>query len=223
MANITDFISQVKTQGLMRLANYSVVIGTPISLLQFGITHLEKIQMFCDSISIPGSNIASAPNRSYGEVREAPYEKLYGTITLTFFVDNTMQTKQLFDNWINTIQNPVNRTFEFYNNYVTDILIHVENIQEESKYDIKIFECYPKVVSPIQMGYGLTEVMKLEVEFNYKYWKQLKAEETESFLTPADYNLGYNDAWMQDYSKFQKQFNTYVPESTGIFTGITKF
>jgi hypothetical protein len=220
MANITDFIAGIKTQGLMRLANYSVDITTPRGM--FGVTHLEKIQMFCDSISIPGSNIASSPNRSYGEVREVPYEKLYGTISLTFFVDNTMQTKRFFDNWINIIQNPTTRTFEYYENYISDIVIHVEDIQEETRYAIKIFECYPKIISPIQMGYDLKEVMKVQVEFNYKYWEQLKTEEDQSFLSPADYNLGYSDSWMQDYSKFQTQFNSmYVPESSNIFTGVT--
>ena len=219
MANLTDFIAEIKTQGLMRTANYTVEITTPKKM--FGEKHLQRVQLFCDRVDVPGVSIATAPNRSYGEVREVPYEKLYGTIGMSFFVDNNMSTKEFFDDWINVIQNPLTRSFEYYENYISDIVINVEDIQENSRYSIKLFECYPKSISAISMDYASLDVMKLQVEMNYKYWQQNKP--LTSYLTPADLNLGYNDAWMQDYSMFQKQFNTYQPESTGIFTGITKF
>lgn len=217
MSNLTDFIGEIKTQGLMRTANYSVEISPPMKLR--GSKNLERIQLFCDSINIPGVNIASIANRSYGETREAPYEKQYGTITLTFFVDTAMETKKFFDSWIDSIQNPFTRNFEYYNNYATNLTINVEDIRLDTQYSIVVSECYPKSIVPIQIGYASTDVMKLEVEFNYKYWQAFDPK--ESILSPSDYNLGYDVGFKNDYFKFQSQFNSFTPETNNIFTGTT--
>ena len=52
-----------------------------------------------------------------GEFREVPYEKLYEPINMTFYVDNDMQVKKLFDEWMSLISDPSTRTYNYYNNY----------------------------------------------------------------------------------------------------------
>lgn len=213
---LTEFITEIKAKGLMRTANYSVEISAPKPLA--GDLNLKKLQLFCDSITIPGVNIASIPNRTYGEIREAPYEKLYGTISLTFFVDNDMETKKFFDNWINIIQNPITRSFEYYENYVSDIVINVEDIMEDVRYSMKVFECYPKSITPIMVGYASLDVMKVQVEFNYKYWKPLNKDYIN---IDVSHELGYDTMFKSNFVDFQTQFNSFMPETNNIFTGVT--
>ena len=66
---LKEFISLVKTRGLARINRYDVSIKFP---RQKG--DAQKIAtLFCDSVSLPGANIATAQMRTYGEVREMPY------------------------------------------------------------------------------------------------------------------------------------------------------
>ena len=143
--------------------------------------NVETVLMQCDAINLPGMTISTQPSRTYGEVREIPYERLFDNINLSFYIDNTMNAKSLFDTWINSIQDPATRQFNYYQEYITDLTITVLDKADQGKYVIKLFECYPKAVSPIQMDYSSKDIMKLQVSMNYKYW-------TSSTATTSDIN-----------------------------------
>lgn len=167
MAKIQEFIAQVKTGGMARTNRYSVMFSVP------GISNpdaLRKVLLFCDQVQIPGVNFSTVQNRTFGEFREVPYEKLYDQCSLTFYVDKDMQVKRLFDDWINSIQNPNDRTFNYYDSYKTDVTIQVEDLNDKSVYQLKMFECYPKNIGTVQLDYASKDVMKLTIQMQYKYW-----------------------------------------------------
>jgi len=174
-SKLQEFIASVKTGGLMRNARYTVTMGKPASLRSItrGDDH-RKILLFCSDITIPGLNISTSPSRTFGEIREMPYEKLYDNCNMTYYVDQDMSVKHYFDSWVHSIQNTETRTFEYYQNYITDVTIEVEDARSESRYKITMFECYPKSVAQIQLGYDNKDVMKMQVSMNYKYWKYEK-------------------------------------------------
>lgn len=170
MSKLDEFIAQVKTVGLARTNRYTVIIS-PYKVMKTQVD-LSTMSMMCDAVQLPGINLATTQNRSFGEFREVPYEKLYGDIQLSFFVDNDLAVKRFFDDWMGVIQNDASRTFEYYENYITDMDIIVEDLQDETRYSIKAYECYPKTISPIQMDYSGKDVMKLQVTMQYKYWRR---------------------------------------------------
>ena len=131
---------------------------------------LRTVLLYCDSAQLPGMSVSTQQSRIYGEFREMPYERLFDNINLTFYVDNTMDSKALWDAWINSIQDPVTRQFNYYNDYITDITIFVLDKADKEQYKVKLYECYPKSISPIQMDYSSKEMMKIQVSINYKYW-----------------------------------------------------
>ena len=104
MATIDDFIATVKTQGMMRSNRYTVTMGDVVN----DPDNLRQIMMYCSDVQLPGVNISTAQLRTYGELREVPYEKLFGDINLTFYVDNNMNVKNYFDRWMGLIQDPSN-------------------------------------------------------------------------------------------------------------------
>ena len=163
---LNSFISEVKGGGLARTNRYAVLMKLPF---RFPDNILRKALLFCDQIQLPGVNFSTAQNRSYGEFREAPYEKLYEHINLSFYVDKDMQVKELFDRWIETIYNPQTRTFNYYDNYVTDIKIKVQDISDRSHYYVTLYECFPKSVGAVQLDYASKDVMKLSVSMAYKW------------------------------------------------------
>ena len=171
MSTLNDFIAQVKTVGMARTNRFNVILTPPQALSQIGANGLKNILIFCDQVQIPGLNLATVQNRSFGEFREIPYEKLYGDIQLSFYVDNNLTVKGLFDDWMDLIQNPNTRTFEYYDKYITDMQIEVEDLDNRIRYRTYVYEAYPKTISPIQLDYSSKDVMKMQVTMQYKYYK----------------------------------------------------
>lgn len=175
MSTLNDFIASVKADGLVMANRFSVQFSLPTTLRSaksgYNWTgHLPTVLMYCDSVTLPGLNISTQQARTFGEFREMPYERLYDDINLTFYVDGSMDSKSLFDEWIHSIQDPASRTFNYYKEYITDMEIFVHDKDDEEIYRVKLYECYPKSISPIQMDYGSKDVMKLQVAMNYRYW-----------------------------------------------------
>ena len=77
-----DFISEIKTQGLARTNRFTVEIAPPSE----GPAVARRILLFCEQASLPGISYASTSNRTYGELREVPYDRLFEPITLQFHV-----------------------------------------------------------------------------------------------------------------------------------------
>lgn len=220
MNKLNDFIASIKTIGLARTNRYSIILTPPPVLNLSNITavgnrsrlsDLERMLLFCDQVQLPGLNLSTIQNRSFGEFREVPYEKLFGDLSMSFYVDQNMYVKSVFDNWMAAIQSPVTRTFAYYNDYVTTMEIVVEDVSDQERYAVTLYECYPKTIAPIQMDYASKDIMRLNVTMQFKYWTSTAMEQEQSeanaydgfvntdrqFLVPESY---YND-----FASFQKQ------------------
>ena len=171
---IKEFVSQVKTGGLARTNRYAVIMSLPSGMV-YNNDVTKKALMYCDQVQLPGTNFSTAQNRTFGEFRETPYEKLYEHINLSFYVDRDMLIKDMFDQWQNSIYNPQTRVFNYYNNYITDMTIEVQDNKDAPHYYVTLHECYPKSVGAVQLDYASKDVMKLSVSIAYK-WFEARAE-----------------------------------------------
>jgi hypothetical protein len=172
---LNNFVASIKSKGLMHTNRFRVEFSLPPALAASKNTYnyvgdLRTVLLYCDSAALPGMTISTQPSRIYGEIREMPYERLFDNISLSFYVDNAMDSKALFDSWINSIQDPVTRQFNYYADYVTDITIYVLDKANKEQYKVKLYECFPKSMGAITMDYSSKDVMKLQVSMNYKYW-----------------------------------------------------
>ena len=167
---IDKFIAEVRTRGLARTNRYEVQIPFPGGAWGTDIEVGQLTSLLCESVSIPGLNIATQPHLTYGESREMPYNRNFEPVQMTFYVDAGMQVKTAFDRWLATIIHPQTRTVNYYENYAKDILIHVITVDEQRAMSIKLFEAYPKTISAIQMSQESKDIMKLQVTFQFKNW-----------------------------------------------------
>jgi hypothetical protein len=188
--NISDFVTQIGKGGLARSNRYSVEMVLPSTT--YSDNDYRKMLLLCESVQLPGLNLNTAQIRSYGEIREMPYEMNYDPVTFTFYVDGDMIIKGIFDQWIQSIQIGNTRNFNYYKDYISDTVnIMVEDLTDDVKYIVTLYEVYPKTVTPVQMGYDQKDIMKLSVTLNYKYWrsqvirKQEPANRTNALL-PVD-------------------------------------
>jgi hypothetical protein len=179
---ISEFISKIKSDGLARTNRFAVMMPLP-SVLGGGanpyMANSMEVSLLCENIVLPGINLNSIQNRTYGELRETPYETMYDAITATFYVDRKMKVKHLFDSWILAVQGyggPRNgtgtRNFRYYDEYtVPQMQIYVNDTLNQTYYGVSLYEVYPKTVSSITLDNNSKEIMKLTVTFQYKFWR----------------------------------------------------
>lgn len=195
MATLDQFIGKIKSGGLMQTARYTVII--PDS------TNGHLLGLYCDQVQLPGLNVGTSANTTWGESREVPYTRMFDNLTMSFYVDNGMNIKKFFDNWLWFIQNPNDKTFKYYNEYTSSIQVIVEDLEGIGRYSIMLRECYPKTVSAIQLDYASKDIiMKLSVTFAYKYWEPVTLD-----------NEG--DSQLIGTNAFGAK-----PETLGVFNGI---
>jgi len=207
-----DFIAEIKTQGLARMNRFTVQLTPPNADQSI----VRKTLLFCEKASLPGINYATTQNRSFGEFREIPYEKLFDTCQMTFHVDRHMTVRKIFDDWMAYIQNPVNRSFNWYSNYITDVKIQVQDLEDKTHYEVTLYEAYPKAVASIGLDAEGKDTMRLDVTFQYKYWtSSLTAETDKGLLLTAD---GLNN-YTENFSGFQERFRKGLGEAGNFVTG----
>jgi len=220
---IKDFVAQVKKDGMARTNRYSVLFTPPSSVND---KDLKTILLFCDQIQLPGLNYSTVQNRTFGEFRETPYEKLFDAVNMSFYVDTRMRVKWLFDQWLNSIQDPDRRTFSYYNDYTTNMSIEVLDLQDKTRYEVELYECYPKNIGSIQMDQASKDIMKIQVTMQYKYWKSTPYEPlADGGKTPTT----FLDKFNKNFTGFQQEVNKVLGERAGNFVtgslatyGVTK-
>lgn len=245
---ISDFVGQI-SNGLARSNRFIINLTPPSSItralqgqgqgssdyaevfnVRTGVdySNLHKILLLCDSTQLPGVNLNTAPIRTFGEVREIPYEINYEPITLTFYVDAEMNVKKLFDLWMMSTQVSDTRKFTYYDSYTTTMSIYVQDMEENNRYIVELYEAYPKTVSAVQVDYANKDVMKLSVTMMYKYWRSKQVaytlRQTEAKPEFFDYTTNVNiDQYNKDFIGLQQQYNEQYdfPESFDNYTGET--
>ena len=242
MSTLSDFISGVR-EGLSRTNHFSVLLTPPSSLANDNIISpkMTKILLFCEQAQLPGVSFSTSQVRSFGEFKEVPYEKLYEPISLSFFADSDLTVKTLFDKWVNLIQDTNTRMYSYPDEYVTDnIKIFVHDVQNQKKYCVTLYECYPKAVSPIQLDYNNKEIMRVQVQMVYKYFttEQITTGQTHNSIVPQDpatenlMNYGFKSvesiiptSYFNAFDSFQDTVNNYsrmassAIEDMNVFTG----
>lgn len=165
---LKDFIAEIKKGALARTNRYAVLFDTPEGVNS---SSLRKILLFCDQVQLPGVNFSTVQNRTFGEFREVPYEKLFDNLNISFYVDQDMKVKSMFDKWINMIQDPLTRNFNYYDKFIAPKFeIEVQDINDKTRYQLTLWEAYPKNISSVQLDNSSKDIMKLNVTIQYRYW-----------------------------------------------------
>lgn len=181
MASLNEFITEVKSQNLLFAHQYEVEITDA-----FGGVDAQKINLLCESASIPGITFATKESRLFGEIRELAYMPIYNNISLGFIIDGKMDVKKYFDTWANSIVNRHTKTVGYYKEYAKNMNIHVLDRLGTRVQSITCYEVYPKSISDIRLDYGNRDILKLDVSFIMKNWKYL-GEESPEYAEAQEY------------------------------------
>lgn len=200
---LNNFISTVKKDGLARTSRFNVVITPPKALLSN--INNNNLILLCDKIDLPTISLATNDVQVYGESRAMPYQKMYDKVRLSFYVDMNMDIKKFFDRWLQIIIHPKSKNHYYYDDYITNIDIVVNNVAEKSIYKMTLNECYPSSIDGISLDYASKDIMKLNITINYKYFEISEFTNsgvTYDFTKPIDVS-GYFSTMQQSAANYQ--------------------
>jgi len=164
---ISDFLNQF-TADLARPSRFMVSIRPPSD---FG-TGIGTVGLSwrCEVANLPGRNISTIEQKTYGPFEKFAYHTSYSDIDLTFIMDGDMGLKYFFDAWINSI-NPTNDfNIEYKDNYVADINITQYDMGNNETYSVKLIDAYPININQLDLDWSNDGYHKLTVTFAYTYW-----------------------------------------------------
>lgn len=173
-ANLNDFVSKLKTNGMARSNRFGVLIGVPQLLTRQSVDPsaiVPELFMFCESAQLPGMNISTTQARTFGEYREMPYERLYDAVNLSFYNDAGLNIKSFWEQWTNSIQNPYTRNMEYYNDYTGQVDIFVYDTINAARYVVTLYEAYPKTLASVELNQAGRDILKTTVTLQYRYWR----------------------------------------------------
>lgn len=163
MATYSNFLARVRSDGLARQNRFWVSFGALVAD--------ENITMMCKSVSLPGVSLSTSPIRTTGEVFEAPYDRNFSPVTLTFYVDRNMEVRRVFDSWIERIQDSKTRVFGWYADFAAPQMeIYVDNKNDQSVYKVTLYDAHPKTIGSLSLDNAVNDVMIFDVTFDYHYY-----------------------------------------------------
>jgi len=146
-------------------------------------TYGRSVNIHCDSVVMPTKQMAtqavqygSEPTRDMVQTHEFP-----GTITASFYADKYLRERQFFEAWQKMCVGEHTHKANYYDSYIGKMQIYQLGADSEVSrdmptYAVEAMEVYPSQIGSIEYGYGKTnEVVKINVEFAYKYWRNMSS------------------------------------------------
>jgi hypothetical protein len=169
-SNINEIVTNITNSGLAYSNRYEVDIGFPISHPSRNPYEMRSMLVRCDSVVIPGRSLSTTPYRYYGPARNMPYEPIYsGEMNISIILSADLRERVFFERWLDSIVNPVNYKFSFYDTYITGMGITVLDKTDTPTARYVVEEVYPKAISDVQMGYDRdNDFLKTEVTLSFR-------------------------------------------------------
>ena len=136
----------------------------------------RRVQAFCSAISMPSREAVQKEIRHNGPTRKFVYNYTTPEITATFYTDKFMRERSFFEMWQKAAFSNTTHNINFYNDYVAPIDIFAlgqfasRQERDDITYGVRLFECYPKIISDVSFSHTENTVQTFDVTFSFRYW-----------------------------------------------------
>lgn len=172
MFSYEEFKSSIRAEGLARQNRFYVEVSPPNTLIGNPIVgDLRHVLLRCKSVNVPGVSLSSAQERIVGEQIEKPYDRNFGSASMTFYMDQFFTAREFFERWVDSIQNSKSRTIGWYDDFISrEVNVNVLDLNDNVKMTMVLHDVHPKTLGPLQLDNSDTGVMTFDVTFDYHYY-----------------------------------------------------
>jgi hypothetical protein len=121
----------------------------------------RTVGMMCNTITMPGRDVKQADSITYGPKRQMPIGYNFpGTIDLSVYGDKFLRQRMFFESWQKMIFDLDTHNMSYYDEYTNSVDImqlgsfESENDRDRVTYMVRLYECYPSKIGPIEYGYS---------------------------------------------------------------------
>ncbi len=168
---LNDFLSEFHSDnGYALPSRYEVIITSPAE------GDARKVSMRCEALDLPGRSLNTSPDSNmYGIAPEIVDGITFGgTLAMTFQSSSDLEERVFFEHWQEMAWDKGTWNVKYYRDYIKEIEIYVLDVNNQRRYGIKLFECFPKDIGPSPLSYTqATDIIKIPVTMAYKYWETL--------------------------------------------------
>jgi len=136
----------------------------------------RRVRAFCSAIAMPNRSIETKEIRTHGPARKIAFDYKSEDIQATFYCDKFLRERSYFELWQAAAFSTKSHNYNYYDNYVSDVNIfqlgsfQSRNERDDMTYAVKLFECFPKVIGPVEYSYENNAVQTFTVTFTFRYW-----------------------------------------------------
>jgi hypothetical protein len=192
--SIRGFSAAVRKMGMARPTHFEVEITEPLSLYAGKGPVTRTVNLFCKSASLPQTRINTSRLQIAGRPPSYfPISADYGgdNITLSFYVDQNMDVKAFFDEWIDNVIARENGEVQYANSYYSQMTVKQLNANHRVVYAVKFEDIFPVAINPLMLDHNSTgQVHELSVTFNYRRWDY----DTIDYNDPVESSTSKNSA-----------------------------
>ena len=160
----------VARQGYAKSNRYRVDVHLPalVSSKVIGGYSLEQVNMLCESVTLPSRALSTNEYTNGTQTKKIPYTYIDEDVVMEFNLSGDYYPKLVMDNWIESILQPDGFVAQYKNNFVADIQIYGQDINDNNVYKINLINAYPISVGDIQLSNANENTIgKFQVSFAY--------------------------------------------------------
>lgn len=131
-----------------------------------------RVNIMCHTCTLPSRELQSFELKQYGTPHAMPFTASYMPISFGFYSDTTLSARTFFETWQSAITNIGTNTFNFYNEYTSDIRIYILDSEGNETYYVDVYECWPTSLMQADYSYSSNDTIQtFMVAMRYKYWQ----------------------------------------------------
>jgi hypothetical protein len=164
----------------------------------------RNVSIRVEAIDMPGRALNTSPDANVYGIQPEIVDGITfaGTIGLTIQTSSDLEERVFFQSWQELAWDRSTWNVRYYKDYVGIMEIYILDINNNRRYGVKIFNCFPKEVGPISLSYTqATDIIKTPITMEYNYWETLDITNQppslldkvlDTVITSAERNINAN-------------------------------
>lgn len=137
----------------------------------FGINDPRDVSILCDSVSMPGRQIATSDLQNNLLAVKMPYTYMNDDVTFSFHITNDHFMKKYFEKWFNQIVDRRSMTIKYKAQYATDVIIQQLDQRDVPVYTCTLRNAFPTTIAGYEVSNaGENQTQRMQITLAYDDW-----------------------------------------------------